>query len=116
MQVYTHRLPPFLLLRLGIGLGFEIQLGIIAKAKLASIGRAVIPRADMVMLERLQGYLGIPEAGLALIFAVDRPLDMSRLAARITGNTAISRLVAKSINKLGEPEVKNWDKNYEALK
>jgi len=43
---------------------------------------------------------GIPEAGLALIFAIDRPLDMCRTVVNVTGDAAVSMLVAKSIKKL----------------
>ncbi len=100
----------------GMDLSFSTQLGIIATATLASIGSAAVPGAGMVMLVGVLGYAGIPEAGLALIFAVDRPLDMCRTAVNVTGDAAVSMLVAKSIGKLGEPKVKNWDDNYEAVK
>lgn len=96
----------------GMDLDFSTQLGIIATATLASIGSAAVPGAGMVMLVGVLGYAGIPEAGLALIFAVDRPLDMCRTAVNVTGDAAVSMLVAKSIGKLGEPSVKNWDDNY----
>jgi len=58
------------------------------------------------------GYAGIPEAGLALIFAVDRPLDMCRTVINVTGDATVSMLVAKSQGKLGEPKIKNWDDTY----
>jgi len=69
----------------------------------------------MVMLVGVLGYAGIPEAGLALIFAVDRPLDMCRTIVNVTGDATVSMLVAKSIGKLGEPKVKNWDDNYKKV-
>lgn len=97
----------------GMDLDFSTQLGIIATATLASIGSAAVPGAGMVMLVGVLGYAGIPEAGLALIFAVDRPLDMCRTVVNVTGDAAVSMLVAKSVDKLGEPHVKNWDDNYE---
>ncbi len=96
----------------GIDLDFHTQLGIIATATLASIGSAAVPGAGMVMLVGVLGYAGIPEAGLALIFAVDRPLDMCRTAVNVTGDAAVSMLVAKSIGKLGAPKIKNWDDHY----
>ena len=95
----------------GMELDFSTQLGIIATATLASIGSAAVPGAGMVMLVGVMGYAGIPEAGLALIFAVDRPLDMCRTMVNVTGDGAVSMLVAKSVGKLGEPSVKNWDDN-----
>jgi len=100
----------------GMDLTFGTLLGIIATATLASIGSAAVPGAGMVMLVGVLGYAGIPEAGLALIFAVDRPLDMCRTVVNVTGDAAVSMLVAKSVGKLGEPKVKNWDDNYDAVK
>ncbi len=100
----------------GMDLTLGIQLGIIATATLASIGSAAVPGAGMVMLVGVLGYAGIPEAGLALIFAVDRPLDMCRTVVNVTGDAAVSMVVAKSIGKLGEPHVKDWDDHYEEVK
>ena len=66
----------------------------------------------MVMLVIVLAQAGIPEAGLALIFAVDRPLDMCRTVVNVTGDATVSMLVAKSIGKLKEePVEKNWDDN-----
>ncbi|EGV45056.1 dicarboxylate/amino acid:cation symporter [Bizionia argentinensis JUB59] len=96
----------------GMDLSFGVQLGIIATATLASIGSAAVPGAGMVMLVIVLAQAGIPEAGLALIFAVDRPLDMCRTTVNITGDAAVSMIVAKSVGKLGEPKVKNWDDDY----
>ena len=100
----------------GMDLSFGTQLGIIATATLASIGSAAVPGAGMVMLVGVLGYAGIPEAGLALIFAVDRPLDMCRTVVNVTGDAAVSMLVASSVGKLGTPTQKNWDDNYEVSK
>lgn len=91
----------------GMNLGLGAQLGIILTATLASIGTAAVPGAGMVMLVIVLAQAGIPEAGLALIFAVDRPLDMCRTIANVTSDLSVSMLVAKSLDKLGEPEPKN---------
>ncbi|MEL7021323.1 MAG: dicarboxylate/amino acid:cation symporter, partial [Bacteroidota bacterium] len=96
----------------GMELSLSSQLGIIATATLASIGSAAVPGAGMVMLVIVLGQAGIPEAGLALIFAVDRPLDMCRTVANVTGDATVSMLVAKSVDKLGAPDVKDWDDHY----
>ena len=96
----------------GMDLDFGTQLGIIATATLASIGSAAVPGAGMVMLVIVLAQAGIPEAGLALIFAVDRPLDMCRTMVNVTGDAAVSMLVAKSVDKLGEPHIKDWDDDY----
>ncbi|SHI48219.1 Na+/H+-dicarboxylate symporter [Mesonia phycicola] len=97
----------------GMELDFATQLGIIATATLASIGSAAVPGAGMVMLVIVLAQAGIPEAGLALIFAIDRPLDMCRTTVNVTGDASVSMLVAKAVGKLREkPLVKNWDDSY----
>lgn len=97
----------------GMDLSLSAQLGIIVTATLASIGSAAVPGAGMVMLVIVLAQAGIPEAGLALIFAVDRPLDMCRTVVNVTGDATVSMVVAKSVGKLGDPKVKNWDDNYQ---
>lgn len=84
-------------------LDLKTQLMIIVTATLASIGSAAVPSAGMVMLVIVLGQAGIPEAGLALIFAMDRPLDMCRTVTNITSDATVATLVAKSVNLLHEP-------------
>lgn len=96
----------------GMDLSLGIQLGIVATATLASIGSAAVPGAGMVMLVIVLGQAGIPEAGLALIFAVDRPLDMCRTVVNVTGDATVSMLVAKSEGMLSNPDVHDWDDDY----
>ena len=84
----------------GMDLSLGVQLGIIVTATLASIGSAAVPGAGMVMLVIVLAQAGIPEAGLALIFAIDRPLDMCRTTVNVTGDAAVAMVVAKSVNKL----------------
>ncbi len=96
----------------GMELSLSVQLGIIVTATLASIGSAAVPGAGMVMLVIVLAQAGIPEAGLALIFAIDRPLDMCRTTVNVTGDATVSMIVAKSLGKLHEPKVKDWDDTY----
>lgn len=96
----------------GMNLDLGAQLGIIATASLASIGAAAVPSGGMVMLLIVLGQAGIPEAGLALIFAVDRPLDMCRTMVNVTGDATVSMMVAKSVGKLKIPKEKHWDDHY----
>lgn len=85
-------------------LEFTDQLIIILTALLASIGSAAVPGAGMVMLVIVLESIGFPAdklaIGLALIFAIDRPLDMLRTVVNITGDSMVSVVVAKSIGKL----------------
>ena len=96
----------------GMDLSLGTQIGIIITATLASIGSAAVPGAGMVMLVIVLGQAGIPEAGLALIFAIDRPLDMCRTTVNVTGDATVAMIVARSVGKLHEPHEKNWDDNY----
>ncbi|APZ47161.1 dicarboxylate/amino acid:cation symporter [Polaribacter reichenbachii] len=102
------------------GLTFSNQLIIVATALLASIGSAAVPSAGMVMLVIVLESIGFPAEllpiGLALIFAVDRPLDMCRTTVNVTGDATVSMIVAKSLDKLHDPKPKNWDDNYDAVK
>ncbi|GAA4898148.1 dicarboxylate/amino acid:cation symporter [Flaviramulus aquimarinus] len=102
------------------GLTFTNQLVIVATALLASIGSAAVPSAGMVMLVIVLESIGFPAEllpiGLALIFAVDRPLDMCRTVVNVTGDATVSMIVAKSLNKLHEPKPKEWDDHYDEVK
>ena len=110
----------FIFQALGLDLTFGDQITIVLTALLASIGSAAVPGAGMVMLVIVLESVGMPPEllpiGLALIFAVDRPLDMCRTVVNVTGDAMVAMLVAKSVGKLGEPNVKNWDDNYEEVK
>lgn len=99
-SVYQGVAAVFIAQAFGLDLSLSAQLGIIFTATLASIGTAAVPSAGIVMLVIVLAQAGIPEAGLALIFAIDRPLDMCRTVVNVTGDAAVSMFVAKSIQKL----------------
>ncbi len=106
----------FICQALDYDLTFGNQLTIILTATLASIGSAAVPGAGMVMLVIVLEAIELPAdklaIGLALIFSVDRILDMCRTVINVTGDATVSMIVAKSVGKLGDPDVKNWDDNY----
>ena len=109
----------FIAQALGFDLSFTGQLTIILTALLASIGSAAVPGAGMVMLVIVLESINFPAdklaIGLALIFAVDRPLDMCRTVVNVTGDATVSMMVAKSVGKLGKPRVKNWDDHLDEV-
>ncbi|HIY76727.1 MAG TPA: dicarboxylate/amino acid:cation symporter [Candidatus Sphingobacterium stercorigallinarum] len=72
------------------------QLSIIVAATLASIGAAAVPGAGILMLVIVLESIGISPAGIALIFAVDRPLDMLRTATNISGDSMVALLMDRS--------------------
>jgi Na+/H+-dicarboxylate symporter len=111
----------FIAQALGFDLTFADQLTIILTALLASIGSAAVPGAGMVMLVIVLESVGFPAdklaIGLALIFAVDRPLDMCRTVINVTGDATVASLVAKSVGKLHDnPQPKEWDDHYDEVK
>jgi len=100
-------------------LTFADQLTIVMTALLASIGSAAVPGAGMVMLVIVLESIGFPPdklaIGLALIFAVDRPLDMLRTVVNVTGDATVAMMVAKSTGSVIKPKIKNWDDNIEEV-
>jgi Na+/H+-dicarboxylate symporter len=102
-SLYQSIAAVFIAQALNIELSLTTQLGIILTATLASIGSAAVPGAGMVMLVIVLAQAGIPEAGLALIFAVDRPLDMFRTVANVTSDATISMVIASRMGKLHDP-------------
>jgi Na+/H+-dicarboxylate symporter len=94
----------FIAQAMGIHLDLTTQLMIVVTATLASIGSAAVPSAGMVMLVIVLGQAGIPEAGLALIFAIDRPLDMCRTVVNVTSDSTVCAIVGNSVGKLRSPD------------
>ncbi|MDB9954474.1 dicarboxylate/amino acid:cation symporter [Flavobacteriaceae bacterium] len=110
----------FIAQALDFDLTFTDQLTIVLTALLASIGSAAVPGAGMVMLVIVLESVGFPAdklaIGLALIFAVDRPLDMCRTMVNVTGDATVSMIVAKFEGKLHKPKSKEWDDHLEEVK
>jgi Na+/H+-dicarboxylate symporter len=110
----------FIAQALDFDLTLGAQLTIVLTALLASIGSAAVPGAGMVMLVIVLESVGFPAdklaIGLALIFAVDRPLDMCRTIINVTGDATVAMVVAKSVGKLGEPHIRNWDDHLDEVK
>ncbi len=88
---------------MNIDLTISEQLMIIVTATLASIGSAAVPGAGMVMLVIVLAQAGIPEAGLALIFAIDRPLDMLRTVINISSDTTAAVIIASGEGLMKDP-------------
>jgi len=80
----------------GIEMTFVSLLTILFTATLASIGTAAVPGAGVVMLVIVLNAVGIPIEGLALILAIDRPLDMMRTVINVTGDAMIAVIIDKN--------------------
>jgi len=79
-----------------LDIGLSGYLMVIFTATLASIGTAAVPGAALIMLAMVLKQVGLPVEGIALIIGVDRLLDMVRTAVNVTGDAAVSCIVAKS--------------------
>jgi Na+/H+-dicarboxylate symporter len=86
----------------GIELGISGYLTVIMMSVLASIGTAGVPGVGLIMLSMVFAQVGIPVEGIGLILGVDRLLDMVRTAVNVSGDAAVSVIVAKSEGKLDE--------------
>jgi len=84
----------------GYDLDLAAQLTIVLTATLASIGAAAVPGAGMVMLVIVLSAIGIDPEGIALIFAVDRILDMIRTVVNVTGDATVATVVASTEGEL----------------
>jgi Na+/H+-dicarboxylate symporter len=86
----------------GIDLTLTDYLTVVLTATLASIGTAAVPGVGLVTLTMVLGQVGLPVEGIALIIGVDRLLDMFRTVCNVTGDCAVSCIVAKSENALDQ--------------
>lgn len=91
----------FIAQALGMDLSIAQQLTIVLTATLASIGAAGVPGAGIIMLVIVLQAIQVPVEGIALILGVDRILDMLRTAVNVTGDAAVSVVVAYTEGLLG---------------
>lgn len=90
----------FIAVAFGHHLTLVDQLTIVVTATLSSIGAAAVPGAGLIMLVIVLGAIGVDPAGLALIIALDRPLDMLRTVVNVTGDATVATIVASSEGEL----------------
>jgi len=93
----------FIAQALGLDLTLGEQLSILLTSTLASIGAAAVPGAGTVMLVIVLGTIDINAAGIALIMAPDRILDMCRTAVNVTGDATVACSVAALEGQLDGP-------------
>ena len=85
-----------------VDLSLGQQLTIVFTASLASIGAAAVPSAGLIMMIIVLQSVGLNPAWIAIIFPVDRPLDMCRTVVNVTGDATVSTLIAKSEGELNK--------------
>ncbi len=86
-----------------VDLAFSQQAVIVLTATLASIGAAAVPSAGLVLMIIVLESVGLNPAWIALIFPIDRILDMCRTVVNVTGDGAVSSFIAASEGELTPP-------------
>ncbi len=77
-----------------VDLNLMQQLTIVLTATLASIGSAAVPSAGLIMMIMVLESVGLPAAWIAIIFPVDRILDMCRTVINVTGDATVCSVIA----------------------
>lgn len=90
-----------------IDLTLTQQMIIVITATLASIGSAAVPSAGLVMLIIVLEAVGLNPAWIAIIFPVDRILDMFRTIVNVTSDVTVSTIIAKGEGMLNYKPVKD---------
>ncbi len=86
-----------------VDLEWTQQAVIVLTATLASIGAAAVPSAGLVLMIIVLESVGLNPAWIALIFPIDRILDMCRTVVNVTGDGAVSSIIAASEGELSPP-------------
>src|SRR5690554_339876 len=89
------------------------QLTIVVTATLASIGSAAVPSAGLVMLIIVLESVGLNPAWIAIIFPVDRILDMFRTIVNVTSDITVSTIIAKGEGMLNYKARKNPSETFD---
>ena len=79
----------------GLDLSFTQQLTIAIAALLTSVGVAGIPSASLVAIIVILSYLGLPMEAVAIILAIDRPLDMARTAVNVFSDSCGAVIIGR---------------------
>ena len=96
-----------------IDLTFGQQLTIVLTTTLASIGSAAVPSAGLVMLIIVLDSVGLNPAWIAIIFPVDRILDMFRTVVNVTGDATVCTIIANGENMLDYQSEKNPTETFD---
>jgi len=66
---------------------------ILGTGTLAAMGAPGVPGSGLIMMLMVFNAIGVPEEGLALIIAIDRPLDMLRTIPNVLGDAIVAGVV-----------------------
>ncbi|WP_435152646.1 dicarboxylate/amino acid:cation symporter [Haladaptatus sp. DFWS20] len=79
----------------GKSLTMAEQLSVLVTALIASVGTAGVPGASIVMMTVVFTQVGLPVQAIALVLGIDPLLDRMRTMNNVTGDLAVTTLVAK---------------------
>ena len=85
-----------------VDLTISQQLIIVLTATLASIGAAAVPSAGLIMMILVLESVGLNAAWIAIVFPIDRLLDMCRTVVNVTGDATVATVVAASEGEMKE--------------
>ena len=85
----------FLATLYGVALDVGSVITVLITATLATLGTAGVPGAGMIMLSVVLASIGMPIEAIALIFGIDRIVDMPRTAINVCGDFIYGMIVAK---------------------
>ena len=90
-------------------MGIGAQLMLVFTLMLTSKGVAAVPRGTLIIIAAACGGFGLPgEAGVAMLLAVDKIMDMARTTINVIGNGLASVAIARWEGVFGiEAEAKN---------
>ncbi len=108
LAVYQGVAAVFIAQSLGIDLSVGAQLTIIFTVVLASIATPAVPGAGLVMLIIVLESVELPSAGIGLVLALDRILDMIRTAVNVTGDAIVAVVMASAEGEIGEANIDEY--------
>ena len=89
------------------------QITVVLTATLASIGSAAVPSAGLVMLIIVLSSVGLNPAWIAIVFPVDRILDMFRTVVNVTGDATVCSIIADGEHMLDYEEHENPSETFD---
>ena len=85
-----------------VDLSIAQQLVIVGTATIASIGAAAIPSAGLILMMVVLESVGLNPLWIAIIFPIDRILDMCRTVVNVTGDASVAAIVASTEDGFGK--------------
>jgi proton glutamate symport protein len=86
----------FIAQALGMDLSILQMALVVLTATIAAAGAAGVPGAGVITLVIVLESIGVPAAGIALIMAPDRILDMCRTVVNVAGDATVTVVIAES--------------------